>query len=91
MAAKDEFAARRVWLGPDDWGVELEIVALLLRAELLVIHVMPTALRRKPCASTESCPMVTPELRARAAAEADRQGRRVSNVAREALERYLAL
>jgi hypothetical protein len=33
---------------------------------------------------------VTPELRARAAAEADRQGRRLSDVAREALERYLA-
>lgn len=33
---------------------------------------------------------VTPELRARAAAEAARQGRRVSDVAREALERYLA-
>ena len=33
---------------------------------------------------------VTPELLARAAAEADRQGRRVSDVAREALERYLA-
>ncbi len=33
---------------------------------------------------------VTPELRARAAAEAARQGRRVSDVARDALERYLA-
>jgi hypothetical protein len=33
---------------------------------------------------------VTPELRARAAAEAARQGRRISDVAREALERYLA-
>jgi hypothetical protein len=33
---------------------------------------------------------VTPELRARAAAEAERQGRRISDVAREALERYLA-
>lgn len=33
---------------------------------------------------------VTPELRARAAAEAVRQGRRISDVAREALERYLA-
>lgn len=32
---------------------------------------------------------VTPELRARAVAEADRQGRRLSDVAREALERYL--
>lgn len=33
---------------------------------------------------------ITPELRERAAAEAARQGRRVSDVAREALERYLA-
>ncbi len=33
---------------------------------------------------------VTPELRARAAAEAARQGKRVSDVARDALERYLA-
>ena len=32
---------------------------------------------------------VTPELRARAAAEAERQGRRIPDVAREALERYL--
>ena len=33
---------------------------------------------------------VPPELRARATAEADRQGRRVSDLAREALECYLA-
>jgi len=33
---------------------------------------------------------VTPELRAKANAEAARQGKRVSDVAREALERYLA-
>lgn len=33
---------------------------------------------------------VTPQLRAKAAAEAARQGRRISDVAREALERYLA-
>jgi hypothetical protein len=44
----DDFDARRVWLGPDDRGVDLEIVALVLPAELLVIHVIPTALRRKP-------------------------------------------
>ncbi len=44
VAATDEFDARRVWLGPDD----REIVALVLPAELLVIHVMPTVLRRKP-------------------------------------------
>ena len=33
---------------------------------------------------------VTPQLRERAAAEAAKQGRRVSDLAREALERYLA-
>ncbi len=48
VAATDEFDARRVWLGPDDRGVDLAIVALVLPTELLVIHVMPTALRRKP-------------------------------------------
>ncbi len=48
VAATDEFDARRVWLGPDDRGVDLEVVALVLPTELLVIHVMPTALRRKP-------------------------------------------
>jgi hypothetical protein len=48
VAATVEFDARKLWLGPDDRGVELEIVAVVLQAELLVIHVMPTALRRKP-------------------------------------------
>jgi hypothetical protein len=33
---------------------------------------------------------VTPELRTKVSAEAVRQGRRVSDVARDALERYLA-
>lgn len=39
--------ARLVWVGPDDRGGELEIVALDLPDEWLVIPVMPTALRRK--------------------------------------------
>ena len=39
--------ARLVRIGPDDRGIELEIVALDLPDEWLVIHVMPTALRRK--------------------------------------------
>jgi hypothetical protein len=43
VAATDEFDARRVCLGPDHRGVDLEIVALMLPAELLVIHLMPTA------------------------------------------------
>lgn len=37
---------RLVWIGLDDRGIELEIVALDLPDEWLVIHVMPTALRR---------------------------------------------
>ena len=36
-----------VWVGPDERGVELEIVALLLPDLVLVIHVMPTSLRRR--------------------------------------------
>jgi len=43
----DEFDARKVWLGADDRGVDLEIVAVVLPDELLIIHVMPSALRRK--------------------------------------------
>lgn len=35
-----------LWIGPDDRGVELEIVAAVLPELYLVIHVMPTALRR---------------------------------------------
>lgn len=38
---------RRLWVGTDHRGVELEIVALTEPNYLLVIHVMPTALRRK--------------------------------------------
>jgi hypothetical protein len=48
VAATDEFDTRLVWFGPDGRGIDLEIVAVVLPAELLVIHVMPTALRRKP-------------------------------------------
>ena len=36
------------WVGPDDRGLELEVIARRLTAEqLLVIHVMPLAFRRK--------------------------------------------
>lgn len=38
--------ARLVWIGLDDRGVELEIVALDLHDVVVVIHVMPTGLRR---------------------------------------------
>jgi hypothetical protein len=33
------------WVGPDDRGVELEVVALASPDVLLVIHVMPTQFR----------------------------------------------
>ena len=38
--------ARLAWIGRDDRGVELEIVALDLPDAVVVIHVMPTSLRR---------------------------------------------
>ncbi len=38
--------ARLVWIGEDDRGIELEIVALDLDGAVVVIHVMPTAIRR---------------------------------------------
>ena len=47
VPAVDEFDARKVGMGPDDRGVDLEIVAVVLPDELLIIHVMPSALRRK--------------------------------------------
>ena len=35
-----------LYVGPDERGVELEVIAVELRSgDLLVIHVMPTALR----------------------------------------------
>ena len=36
-----------VWIAKDDRGLELEIVAVVLEAYLLVTHVMPTSLRRR--------------------------------------------
>jgi hypothetical protein len=38
----------RVWVGADERGVELEIAAVVRPDCLLVLHVMPTELRRKP-------------------------------------------
>jgi hypothetical protein len=38
--------ARLVWIGEDDRSIELEIVALDLDDAVVVIHVMPTAMRR---------------------------------------------
>jgi hypothetical protein len=45
--ATEEHRERRTWIGADDRGVELEIVALVEPDYLLVIHVMPTQYRRR--------------------------------------------
>lgn len=40
--------AALVWIGSDETGRELEIVGVEVGGYLLIIHVFPTALRRKP-------------------------------------------
>lgn len=46
VPAAEEFDPRLVWVGEDDRGVELEVVALDLPDAIVVIHVFPTSLRR---------------------------------------------
>ncbi len=47
VPATDDREERRSWIGLDDRGLELEIVAVVVDPDLLlVIHVMPTDLRR---------------------------------------------
>ena len=38
---------QRVWQGLDDRGVELEVVAVVLKEYLFVTHVMPANFRRR--------------------------------------------
>lgn len=38
---------RLLWVGPDDRGLELEIIASIEPDYLLVIHVMPNQFRRR--------------------------------------------
>jgi len=45
IAASATADARLVWIGRDDRGIELEIVALEEEDAIVVIHVMPTSLR----------------------------------------------
>jgi hypothetical protein len=46
IEADDVTSARLLWIGPDDRGLRLEIVAIQERDYLLVIHVMPHHFRR---------------------------------------------
>lgn len=45
VQAQHGYDRRLVWIGRDDRGLELEIVALDLPNAVVVIHVMATALR----------------------------------------------
>ncbi|WP_203981733.1 hypothetical protein [Sphaerisporangium rufum] len=46
-AADPRLEDRWVWIGPDDRGIELEVIGILAEKYLVILHVMPTALRRK--------------------------------------------
>lgn len=46
IGAREALDARLRWVGTDDRGVQLEIVALDAPDAITVIHVMPTGLRR---------------------------------------------
>jgi hypothetical protein len=46
VPADDDADERLLWIGEDDRGVELEVLATGLPDLLLVIHVMPTHYRR---------------------------------------------
>jgi len=47
VPADDTVPERRVWVGPDDRGLELEIVAIVEPDYLLGVHVMPYRYRRR--------------------------------------------
>jgi hypothetical protein len=47
VPADEEMRERLVWVGADDRGLELEVVAVAEPDFLLVIHVMPRQFRRR--------------------------------------------
>ncbi len=46
VPARSEAGDRLVFIGRDDRGVELEVIAVQMPQYLLVLHVMPTRYRR---------------------------------------------
>lgn len=46
VPADGDLDDRLLWVGPDDRGIVLEVMAVDLPGCLLVIHAMPVALRR---------------------------------------------
>jgi hypothetical protein len=47
IPADDQMRERLVWIGSDDRGLDLEVVAIVEMDYLLVIHVMPHQFRRR--------------------------------------------
>lgn len=47
VPADEETREKLVWIGPDDRGLDLEVVAVVEPDYLLVIHVMPHKFRRR--------------------------------------------
>ena len=47
IEATEDHDARLVWVGIDDRGVDLEVVALDLADAIVVMHVMQTDLRKR--------------------------------------------
>lgn len=45
--ARSDDKVQQIWVALDDRDLELEVIAVVLVNCLLVIHVMPTALRRR--------------------------------------------
>lgn len=45
--AEGDLDERLLWIGEDDRGVVLEIIGIELPDYLLIVHVMPSAYRRK--------------------------------------------
>ena len=46
VPADGDLDDRLLWVGPDDRGIVLEVIAVDLPEYLLVIHAIPVALRR---------------------------------------------
>lgn len=47
VLTRDGQDQKLLWIGPDDRGLELEVIALELSDCILVIHIMPMSFRRR--------------------------------------------
>jgi hypothetical protein len=47
VEADEDVRERLLWIGPDDRGLDLEVIAIIEPEYLLVIHVMPHQFRRR--------------------------------------------